>query len=595
MGDAESVRRWRQMRRAGIRRVRADRWLEEQRNPQNEGLFQRLGRWFNNAMSEDGYAEERLRWEYRDRLREPRPEIPERPVPDDAVWWRRYPNLIEKGIGLGLGGLAGTATYNIFKAAAIAKKNGGWLPKSEPQPGNTFIPAPGPHPPALPPPGTNPPPPPPPMPGGGGGGSKRPRGDDDDDHMSVASGSAAGGSAVSVGMSRGGRVAHASGFGGLGIVGLVGNSNRSCPGPRNHVLLSHLDEHKTRGRKRAKDGVSRLFEAAEEWIPFRVQCLQSLDKIPQTTRTLTNAWNCYPIARSRCTYATVINVVLAATPTNCFSTSGNDYLRNGLFASVPAPAAVTGVTPGMRKTELPHIGKLVFNGSLSPTYYNGQAEGANTSYVKSNEVQLHLIKFSNAWTNANIQAGTVTSNVQKFVNILDASDFDLGVGSESYINGSITAGQISIAPAGTNVMVAQEQDMYPPRQNYKIVWSSPIITTNRAQEGNQTTDAASAGNPENLFYEPRIDFTNIAIPIDATISFNSGGTAELNTSATNRGDPFDCYHFVMTMKPHAPPSVFFGRDALSHALTVYGDTVAGSYSAAVYGQMAYMYNFRENS
>ena len=571
---------WRQQywRRAAQRR--ADTWLADRRaelNDPNAPLLTRIGRWFNRAWSEEGWDDEVLRMQARDMARPPRaPAQPELVDPNQA-WYYKYPWLAKGLMGAGLGTFYGGPTYGATQASPGINEvfTGSTRHKQDatPEPINSQ-----------------------PIGSAITNMAKRPRSEDskDDIDMTQASAATAGGSSVPVNMSSGGHRAHTSGYTGKGMVGLVGSSHRSTPGSRNHALLAKVDEHKLRGRKRARDGITRLFEAAEEWIPFHAQCINSQFTKAQPALDTSDAWQGGLIARSRSTFASILSINSLYSPNNTWSTTGNDYLRNGMFASVPAGTTVQGVTPGLRLTELPHIGKLIINGSLSPVWYSAAPANYSNQWMKTTEFQLHLIRFAQKWTFANINnEASVAINAGKITAILDAADFDLGIGSESYINGSIVQGQVGILPAGTNVMVAQEQDNYPPRDHYKIHWSSPIMTLTRAQEGNQIDASASATSDETKFNEPRIDITNIVIPIDDTISMNSGNSSSLNTLATNRDDKFDCFHLVVTYKPSSiDPNLFFGRQG-DNTLKEYNNALDGFIPSLV-GNITYIYNFKEN-
>lgn len=425
---------------------------------------------------------------------------------------------------------------------------------------------------------------------GGGGGEM----EDDDNRAAVAS--SAGGSSIPFPITQPSTRRDTAGYGGPGVVGVNRATARSTPGARNHKILNIIDEHKSRGRKRAKDGITRLFEASEEWVPFRLLELCGTERVPPTDDLQDQAWQGWLIARSRCTYASILTACNDHAAQNCTETTNNQFLRNGLFASNPAVAGVLGVTPGFRKTELPHIGKLIVNGSLQVQWYGSELEtlGEIRQFIHTYDLQLHIVKFSAKWSQLNVvDIVTVRSNAQKFAGILDAADFCLGTGSESYLNGSIMGGQTGITPAGTNVMVAQEEKLYPPRDLYKVHWSSPIITCNKIQDGNvnQSHDEASAAAIPSHFDAPRIDVTNIEIPIDTTISFNSGMTPELNASATNRGDQFANFQLVATIKPRVGQAMVFNReDAPEKALKPYDSVLY----PCVTGQLSYMYNFNEN-
>lgn len=393
-----------------------------------------------------------------------------------------------------------------------------------------------------------------------------------------------------------------SGYGGPGSAGLVAGTNRSTAGARCHQLMSHLDEYKSKGRKRARGSTARLFEAATPWIPFRMlEVCSQLTEPPVTHYNSTTPIACqgHLIARSRSTYSCMLIADASQACANCFETTDVDFQKNGLFASTPALSGVLGQTPGKRESGEPHIGKLTLNGSVIVSWWTpGIVNPATPNEVKisTSVIQLHLVRVSNTYARTTF-VGTTAVNNGLFAKALDASDFDIGSGSESFLNGQIMTEQRTLAPFGTNQLVAQEDELYPPRQKYKIVWSSPMITTARAQHGNQTgTQAAATANATD-FYCPRIDISNIEIDIDRTISFDTHQgaigaeviTANLASIPTNMGDPFDCYHLIITAHPVVTPYLATERDG-DKVLKLYDTVVVPLFTY----QISYTYNFKEN-
>jgi len=591
---------WRVRRAAMYRRWHRERWAERRLAEQeNAPWWQKLARSFNNAFTDPEWVAEREALEEKDAWNASRQRFAprtNRPAYDGpgptSTFWQRYPGLAEKLAATGLFGFFGSG-YMLTMAGAekLSDATKEW---GKPNSGISTGGATETNKPQLPQPdhslpddmvdGKN---------GGGGAAAPNPKRkrDDEDDSMRDSQNSAAGGS-ISVNMTQGGARPRTSGYGGLGVAAAIGNSIMSTPGRRNHNMLAALDEFKKRGSKRAKSGISRLFEAAEEWVPFHLQVVQTVEGIPRTTMpspyaSMTGMWRGSLIARSRVTYGAIMHMSSAAVPAQAASTWDLQYLRNGLFASAPATTTVGGVTPGMRTSIAPHIGKLIVNGSFQVAFYDLGDD--SDLKIGQSEVQLHLVRFSNQETHALTQEATDAQACDTMVSWLDVSDFDLGVGCESYVNGNMITEQAAIAPAGTNAILLQEEHLYPPRRKYKVHWSSPIFTLNRCVEGNQASNAIAAGAAApNSFNHPRVDLTNIEIPIDHTVVFDEGATPELNSEATNRGDPFTNYQFVITAKPRLVDTALFERN-VGQFLVKY-DTIL---RCAATGQFTYVYNFRD--
>jgi len=606
--SAEEIRRWSRLWRANfranLRHARRENFISErqairQAEQETEGWLGRTIRWFNRAMSpEYSYEGEDARaWEEAEeniRLRRHQENIDRatRNAPRDTrPWLERNENKLIGSIIAGAGGAAyagvswaadefGKWTDQYLNPPPVHQTgtSTSYIPKV-PQPDQTS-------------PGDN-------MGKGSQGGgaaagdekSNKRRREDDDDGMRDSQASAGGGS-VSVNMSQRGAPARASGFGGIGIAAAIGNSIMSTPGRRNHNLLASLDEFKHKGRKRAKSGFSRLFEAAEPWVPFHLQVVQTAEPVPLGTipdwPNLVGQWRSTLIARSRCTYGSVLHLASAAVPSGAATLWDSPFVRCGIFASLPATTTVGGVTPGMRSTANPHIGKLIVNGSIQFNWYNSETN-VNLPIAEA-EAQIHLVRFSNQSSKEVASENVMQTALDIMTGWLDASDFDLGVGIESFVNGVMITEQAAIAPAGTNGIITQEEHLYPPRRNYKVHWSSPIFTLNRLVNGNQTSlNQAPASAAPDVCYAPRLDLTNIEIPIDRTISFNEGATAELNDQATNRGDPFNNFQFVITAKPRLTPTSMFAR-SVSDFLMPYDETVRFSPT----GSLTYIYNFRDD-
>jgi len=385
-----------------------------------------------------------------------------------------------------------------------------------------------------------------------------------------------------------------SGYGGIGVVGVAAGSHLASPGARCHRLIASLDEHKQRGRKRARTGVERLFEAAEEWMPYRLLELTSpfpngsFTNTPPTWDPATlDPWRGYIIGRSRSSFAHVLIATNMNAPSS-YELQDEPYQQNGMFASKPASTAGANLTPGMRVTENPLIGKLTMNGSLRVQW----ADLAQASpFPKRNgviyDIQLHLVRFSTPFAQA--LGGSAYANAGTMAGVLDAADFDLGSGCESYLNANLMQNQSVILPAGTNVLVAQEDELYPPRRNYKIHWSSPVMTVAPAQEGLQKDASASAVNALSNFHDPIIDISNLQIDIDQKINFDTGNTAKLNSEASNRGDPFDCWHLVAITHPRIDPLLKTARDENKILANM-----QYFYLPVLSGQIVYTYNLSEN-
>jgi len=348
-----------------------------------------------------------------------------------------------------------------------------------------------------------------------------------------------------------------AGIGSTTTLGVHDNTHRSTMGARCHRSISNFDRHKAKGRKRARSGIELLFEAQEQWVPSRVLTLiNTQEGVSDVAVYLPNddGQQLLRIARSRSTFAAIIGSQGFGPPTG-YECLGLDYYRNGLFASYPqVPGAA--MNPGVRITPQPHIGKLTLCGTVEWAFTdNYGAESTAAFFPPSCSAQLHLVRFANKYAALApdpTPTNFTTAMHNHFIGKLDAADFDLGVGNWSYVSKFPAEMEgLGATIRKHNLLVTQEEELYPPRDHYKIHWSSPVQTCYRQGGGNLDGNYAPVNVQRTYFGPFRMDVTNVEIDIDKVINFNvsAAATAQLASEGTNQGDPYDCFHLILVVSP----------------------------------------------